>query len=200
MAVGIDLNSYTNISTCFAVTIYIYDENGFDQFFNFSDNDRPMYVTLSDGTILEHTALGQLLTISETQTELRATPQQISISISGIPYSNSATVLDTMFRGSKIYVWRQFKDSTTGALLGNPVGRFIGRIDSYSILDEMNAESHQGTVTINFTASSYISQLEKKTTGRYTNPVDQKKYYPNDLAFDRVPNLTNANFQFGAEI
>jgi DNA repair exonuclease SbcCD nuclease subunit len=43
-----------------------------------------------------------------------------------------------------------------------------------------------------------VELLNNKTSGRRTNPGDQKEWYPTDLSMDRVPGLANSNFNFGA--
>jgi hypothetical protein len=42
--------------------------------------------------------------------------------------------------------------------------------------------------------------IERRVTGRRTNPDDQKKFYPTDVSMDRVPTLVDANFNFGAPL
>jgi hypothetical protein len=46
--------------------------------------------------------------------------------------------------------------------------------------------------------ASVVDVLGKKTGGRKTNPESEKKFFPTDLAMDRVPTLENATFDFGA--
>jgi hypothetical protein len=55
-----------------------------------------------------------------------------------------------------------------------------------------------GTITIVLSATSVIELLNNKVTGRRTNPLDHKQFYPNDQSMDRVPALAKSNFNFGA--
>jgi hypothetical protein len=145
--------------------------------------------------------LGQLLSISDTASSLRATGQELTISISGVPDGNIADVLTTPIKGSSLTILRAFFDSTTGALLsiaGNPVGKFNGVISNYTIADDLGEGDRTGSLTITFVATNVVDLLNNKVTGRRTNPLDEKEFYPTDQSFDRVPSLAQSNFNFGA--
>jgi len=192
---ALDLSTYSSIANALFVKINTYDIDGLDEVITFSDHHKTLTL---DGTA--YTGLGQLLSITNTQSDLRITPQQISIGISGIPSSNITTVFDSQLKGSKITISRAIFNPTTGELLsitGNPAGRFIGLIDNFSITDEADISTKSGTVTIVFTCASIVGLLSRKSTGRETNPATQKSLYTGDVSFDRIPNLANANFNFG---
>jgi hypothetical protein len=55
-----------------------------------------------------------------------------------------------------------------------------------------------GTCTISFQCSTLIDLMSEKRAGRRTNPMDEKTFFPNDLAMDRVPTLAGSSFNFGA--
>jgi hypothetical protein len=42
--------------------------------------------------------------------------------------------------------------------------------------------------------------LQNKTSGRLTNPVSNKKFFPTDTCMDRVPGLQGTSFNFGAPL
>lgn len=192
---ALDLSNYSSLSSALFVKIETYTTAGVNQTITFSDYHKDITLNTTN-----YTGLGQLLTITDTQSDLRITPQSISIGISGIPSTNISTVFDTQFKGSKVSVLRGIFDPVTGeieSITGNPAGRFYGVIDNFSISDEMNSETHEATTTLVLVCSSIVGLLNRKTNGRETNPKVQKALYPGDLAMDRVPNLTNANFNFG---
>jgi len=66
------------------------------------------------------------------------------------------------------------------------------------IEDDLKEGSSKGTISIILLATSSIDLLNNKITGRRTNPLDQKQFYPNDLSMDRVFLIANSNFNFGA--
>jgi hypothetical protein len=146
-------------------------------------------------------ALGQLVAVTETTSNLRAAPEELSITIAGIPVTRITEILDNKIKGSRIEVLRAFFSTTTGELLninGNPTGKFKGIISNYIINDDLDEGDATGTISIVLTASSLVDQLNNKITGRRTNPLSHREFYPNDASMDRVPALAKSNFNFGA--
>lgn len=149
-----------------------------------------------------YTALGSLLGITNTRTEIRATNQQLTITLSGLPSSNLAMVQNSDLKGSAVTVHRALFNPVTGALLGttqtNPVIKFKGIITNFGIQESWNTNISNSTFTLSLQVQSVIGQLLTKTAGRRTNPNDEKKFFSSDVSFDRVPTITNANYNFGA--
>lgn len=148
-----------------------------------------------------YTGLGQLLAVSNSSSNLRASNQEMIMSISGIPSNNIPDILNHKIKGSKVSIYRAFFDPATGDFLnisGNPSGKFQGIINNYSIADDLEMGADTGTVTLTLTATSVVDMLNNKITGRRTNPTDEKVFFPNDLSMDRVPALIKSNFNFGA--
>jgi hypothetical protein len=191
---ALDLSAYTSIQTNLFVRI---DVAGY-QVLRFSDFSIP-YTINSES----YTALGQLLSITDSSSELRATPQNITIQISGIPSNNISDFLDSSHKvkGSPIKIYRAFFNPTTGQLLGvsgNPAQKFQGVISNFDVSDDLSMGSQTGTVAITLTATNIVEILNSKLTGRKTNPVDMKQFYPTDISMDHILALTNSNFNFGA--
>jgi hypothetical protein len=148
-----------------------------------------------------YTPLGNLLSVSESASELRINQSQLSISISGIPDTSIAEILDNRIKGSAIKVWRVYFDAVTGELLNvvdNPAGRFQGIVNNYSLEEEWNESGSSNTILL--TCSSSVDLLANKVSGRRTNPNDQRALYPDDVSMDRVLSLANSNFNFGAPV
>lgn len=188
----IDLSSYRSIQTNLFVKI-----------------DVPNYAVLAfsdyykaqtfSGT--NYQALGQLVSVTNSSSSLRATNEEITVTISGIPAGRVSEILDNKIKGSRIEVYRAFFNAETGELLnivGNPAGKFKGVISNYSISDDLGEGDDTGTVAIVLTATSVVDLLNNKVTGRRTNPLDHKEFYPGDASMDRVPALAKSNFNFGA--
>lgn len=184
---AIDLSSYRSIQTNLFVKLVI---PGYDTL-TFSDYHRNYTIS---GT--EYTGLGQLLSVSNTNDDLRAAPSELTLSISGIPSSNISDILDNKIKGSQCQVYRAFFDPTTGILLsivGNPAGKFQGVVSNYDISDDLEMGGSTGTITLTLNVTSVVELLQNKITGRRTNPAD----FPNG-DMDRVLPLQKSNFNFGA--
>jgi hypothetical protein len=151
------------------------------------------------GTLYQ--GIGQLLSVTDTTNNLRAAPEELTLTISGIPEGNIADVLNNKIKGSKLDIYRAFFNSETAELLsiaGNPAGKFRGVIANYSIVDDLEEGDSLGTFKIVLVATSVVDLLNNKVSGRRTNPIDQDALYPGDESFNRVPALAKANFNFGA--
>jgi hypothetical protein len=189
---SINLSAYRSIQTNLFVRL---DIPGY-QVLTFSDYHRDYNIA---GT--NYTGIGQLLAVTNTTNNLRAAPEDITISISSIPASNISAILDNKIKGSNIKIYRGFFDPTTGSLLavtGNPAGKFQGVVNNFDITDDLDVGDDTGTITLTLTCTSVVELLNNKITGRRTNPTDQKLFYPSDSSMDRVPSLAKSNFNFGA--
>lgn len=183
----IDLSSYRSIQTNLFVKLVI---PGYTTL-TFSDYHKNYTIA---GT--NYTGLGQLLAVGNTDDNLRATPSELSISISGIPSGNVSEIINNRIKGSECKVYRGFFDVNTGELLsivGNPAGKFQGIVSNYDIADDLDIGDDTGTVTLTLTVTSVVELLQNKINGRRTNPQD----FPNG-DMDRVLPLQKSNFNFGA--
>ncbi len=199
---AIDLTSYTSIETGLFVRIqvdeYSTTEGGpyTSEVLRFSDYIRPITI---DGE--SYTGLGRLLGISATSSDLTSSNSTVTISLSGIPNSSIAEIVNSKIKGSPVEVWRVLFNPVTGAELsiaGNPVGRFFGIVNNYSLDEEYDYDSRTASNRITMTCSSVIDVLDNKIAGRRTNPIDQKAFYPSDVSMDRVPNLKDSYYNWGA--
>lgn len=187
-----NLSSYKNIQANLFVTIDIPNY----AVLNFSDYHVPYTI---DG--ITYQALGQLVSISASHSNLRTTSEEVAIVISGIPANRITDIISAKVKGSKVKIQRAFFNPNSGALLeiaGNPMGKFQGIISNYDIADTLGMGGDTGELILTLTAVSFIDQLKGKIAGRKTNPVDQLRFYPNDHSMDRVPTVANSNFNFGA--
>jgi hypothetical protein len=165
----------------------------------FSDFDRP--ITLNSETYLP---LGGLIGITASSSELRTSANGMTITIAGVPNSAISEIYNSKLKGSRVVVYRYFFTSS-GAVISpgfggvvNPTGRFWGVVNNYTFNETYDVATRSASNTIILECASQIEVLGNKIAGRRTNPVDQQKLYPDDLCFNRVPSLTNSNFNFGA--
>ena len=148
-----------------------------------------------------YNGLGELISVSPTEDNLRATPANIEVVISGLPIATVQGALATDLKGSDIIISRAFFDADTGEALvlsENPAGKFLGIINNFSIENSLSMGDDTGSVTIILECSSILEYLQNKIAGRRTNPLDQRAYDSNDASMDRVPSLARSNFDFGA--
>jgi hypothetical protein len=145
--------------------------------------------------------LGKLMSISSSSSELRVSGGELIITLSGVPNSSIYEIVNSKIKGSPVRVYRGLFNAATGAFLsiaGNPIGRFNGFVNNYSLSEDYDNSTRTSSNTLVLTCTSVVDVLDNKIAGRKTNPSSQKKYYPNDLSMDRVPNLEKATFNFGA--
>lgn len=140
--------------------------------------------------------LGNLLATSDILDDITASNADMTISLSGIDQDAISLVLATPIKGSAVQVYRVFLDSATGQPLPNQIYlRYDGYVTSFSINE--NLGSGDDSQTVGIVCASTNSLLESQTTGRYTRPSDQKRFYPGDISMDRVVSLNRTTFDFG---
>lgn len=198
----INLSSYTAIETGLFVRIEV-------DYYKTSAGATPTSTVLrfSDyrGTVTidgeSYVGLGRLLNITPTVSELRGTTGSVTVTISGIPNTSIAEIVNSRMKGCPIKIYRVVFDPVTGtqlAITGNPAGRFFGIVSNYTLEEDYSVDERRSTNTIAMICTSNMEFLDNKVTGRKTNPSSMKQFYPSDESFDRVPSLVGANFNFGA--
>ncbi len=198
----IDLSSYTNIASGLFVKIECSyykatpASSPSTEIFRFSDQLNVWQLGGED-----YYGLGKLLSISETVSEIRGSNNEVSISVSGIPNTSIAEIINSRIKGSTVSIYRVIFDVSTHQPLsidGNPAGRFFGLVNNYSLSEEYDIDARSASNTITFICSGILDVLANTTKGRRTNPQDQKSYYATDVSMDRVPTLVGTYFDFGA--
>jgi hypothetical protein len=199
---AINLSSYSAIETGLFVRIdvaYYKASSGAtptSEILRFSDYKATVTI---DGE--SYVGLGGLVGISSTTSELRSSTGSLTITISGIPNTSIAEIVNSRLKGSPIKVYRVVFDPTTGtqlAITGNPAGRFFGIVSNYTLDEDYDIEARSSSNTIALECASTSEFLNNKVTGRKTNPKSMKSFYSTDLSMDRVPTLVGTNFNFGA--
>jgi len=152
-------------------------------------------------------ALGHFLNFSDIQNDLRITNANLGISLSGIPKDAGEAglgsynsfiqlILNENIKGSKVEIYRAFFDLNTLAIADVSL-RFKGYISNYSITDSRDENTQVESYTVAVNCSSIHAVLEKRISGRRTNPTDQRSLYANDTGMDRVIQISNTSFDFG---
>jgi hypothetical protein len=165
-----------------------------------SFSDRLEHITINS---IDYVGLGSLLGVTDSSTELQATGTQLTISLSGIPNSAISEIVNSKIKGCPVKIMRGFFDATANTLLPlptNPLIKFIGYVDNYSLEEEWHYETRSSSNTLVITCSNKSDMLSKKVVGRKTNSASMKKYYPNDISFDKVSVLSKSYFDFGKKL
>jgi hypothetical protein len=155
--------------------------------------------TTIDGEV--YSALGKLIGISQSRSELRVSSQEVTITIAGIPNVDLSEMIYSKIKGSPVRIYRLFSDAETGtalAITGNPAVRYRGFVNNWSVEEEFDPETRSSSNVIILQCASTVDVLQNKYAGRKTNPESMQKFYATDTSFDRVPTLENATFDFGA--
>lgn len=193
----INLDSYTALRSALFVRIQI-DEyrtspsaSYVNEVLNFSDHNANYVI---NGETYQN--IGNLLNISSSTSELRATPDNITIGIAGIPLASVSEIIHSKIKSAPVTIYRGYF-TTAGTLIGSIQGYFTGFIDNYSLSEDIDFVAKNGTISIQLECTSNLGILSNKIAGRRTNPISMKKYYSTDTSFDNVPALENTTFMFG---
>lgn len=188
----LNLTSYKSIESNLFVKITLPSSN-----LLFSDR---LVSTVINGDT--YVGLGKLLTITSSTSELRSSSGELVIGISGVPDTSITDILAANIKGNPIKVSRGLFNPTTGAFLsavaGNPVNRFVGYVNNLALEEEYDVDARTSSNTVLLTCASTVDIMNNKISGRKTNPSSEKRFFPNDISMDRVPNLESSYFDFGA--
>tara|TARA_R110000824_G_scaffold116007_4_gene267280 strand:+ start:585 stop:1169 length:585 start_codon:yes stop_codon:yes gene_type:complete len=182
-----DLSSYTHLGSALFVEIDIPSYS----VLRFSDYYKPYSIGGNS-----FGSLGSLLSISPNKSELRATKHDLSVGITGIPSANLSAALDANIKGSTVIIYRGFYNPTTEVFVATPTKKFEGLVNNVGFQESFTGDKSDFSIT--FVCTSLLGILLSQSAGRRTNPVDMKRFYSTDTSFDRVPEIRNSNFNFGA--
>lgn len=147
------------------------------------------------------TNLGALLNVGDVQRDIKATSDDMSIQLTGIDPASIALILSNDIKGSLVEVWRGFFDANN-QIITTPTTQFFKRyqgiINSVSITEDFNSELRQRIATCSIACSSMRRVLENRLSGVRTNKSNWQFIYPNDTSMNRVTEISNTYFDFGA--
>lgn len=195
----IDLDNFVAVRTALFVRIDVekYAVSPGSAFVNqvlaFSDHVQPFVI--DDQTYLN---LGNLLNITASQNELRTSANTVTITLSGIPNSAIAEIVNSQIKSAPVSILRGYFNSTTTQQIGTVQGRFRGFVNNFSLQEDYDVDQRTASNTLVLQCSSSIDVLSRKHSGRRTNPESQRRYFADDASMDRVPTLEKTTFDFGA--
>jgi hypothetical protein len=145
--------------------------------------------------------LGALLSVGDVQRDIKATSDDMTIALTGIDSANIALILSNDIKGSLVEVWRGFFDSNN-QIITTPTTQFFKRyqgiINSVSITEDFNTEARTRIATCSISCSSMRRVLENRLSGVKTNQNNWQFIYPSDTSMNRVAQIANTYFDFGA--
>ena len=146
-------------------------------------------------------ALGVLIKVGDTQRDIKSTANESTFTLVGIDTAALGWVLGNQIKGSQIEAWKGFF-GTDGALLttggqGGLYQFFNGYINSFAIDETWMEEVRSFVGVITVAASSIQLILKNRTAGRFTNDNNWQFFSAGDTSMDRVPFITNINYNFG---
>ena len=146
------------------------------------------------------TNLGILLSVGNVQQDIKATSNDMTVSLTGINPAMVSLILGTNIKGSLVEIWRGFFDSNN-QIITTPTTQFIKRyqgiINNISIKEDWNEEIRSRVATCSLSCSSMRRILENRISGVKTNTKSWQFVYPNDTSMDRVAQIANTYFDFG---
>lgn len=146
------------------------------------------------------TNLGALLGVGDVQRDIKATSDDMTISLTGIDPSWVGVILGTYIKGSTIEVWRGFLDSNN-QIITTPTQQFFKRyqgiINNVSISENFDSEARTRIATCSVSCSSMRRILENRMSGVKTNQQSWQFFYPSDTSMNRVATIANTYFDFG---
>jgi hypothetical protein len=125
----------------------------------------------------------------------------MTIQLTGINPTNVALILSSDIKGSLVEVWRGFFDSNN-QIITTPTTQFFKRyqgiINSVSITEDFNSEARTRIATCSISCSSMRRVLENRLSGVKTNQNNWQFIYSGDTSMNRVSEISNTFFDFGA--
>ena len=194
------LNDYTHIRTAIYVKMEIAEYWNGSEFeyetIAFSDD----FTDLVFGGVL-YTALGSLMDVTSTFSDLESTSDTVTIVLTGIPNRSIEEIVKSKIKSAPVTIYRGFFNQDGSVITDldfpNPLQRFEGYVNNYSLQEDWDSETRTASNTISIEVGSKIDVIQRKVSGRKTNPVNLGRYYPSDKSFDNVPALVDQKVNFG---
>lgn len=146
------------------------------------------------------TNLGALLGVGDVQRDIKATSDDMTISLTGIDPSWVSVILGTYIKGSTVEVWRGFLDSNN-QIITTPTQQFFKRyqgiINNVSITENFDSQARIRVATCSVSCSSMRRILENRMSGVKTNQQSWQFFYSGDASMNRVATIANMYFDFG---
>jgi len=153
-----------------------------------------------DGTA--YVDLGSLMSVGDVQRDIKATSDDMTISLTGLNPDNISIILSADVKGSVVEIWRGFLDSNN-QIITTPTLQFFKRyqgiINNVSITETYDEMARLRIATCSISCSSMRRILENRISGVKTNVVTWQSFYTGDTSMSRVAAIQSTYFDFGAK-
>jgi len=147
------------------------------------------------------TNLGSLLNLGDIQRDIKATSDDLVISLTGVDSQNIAIILSNDIKGSQVQVWRGFLDENN-QIIQTPTQQFFKRyqgiVANVSIQEDWNEEYRTRVATCTISCSSMRQILQNRVAGIKTNQTTWQILNPGDTSMNRTAVIASTYFDFGA--
>lgn len=134
---------------------------------------------------LTWTGVGGFLGFSSVQESSDVSAGTTELTLSGVDQSVLAVLLSQFYVGRSAKIWRAHLNSSTGAIIADPVLLFSGYMNGgYTVRDVRAVEGH-GICTIAFRCTDQLARLEERR-GFQTNETSHQAVFPGDRFFQHV--------------
>lgn len=132
-----------------------------------------------------YTALGHFLGFSDIEETDDLTVASLTAQLSGVDQSLIAAVLQESYIDRTLKIYKGLMNSGN-AVIASPVLIFEGRMDSPVIEEDPDG----GSCVLAVSATNAWIDFER-LSGRHTNTEEQQLFFPGDLGFEYVSELTS---------
>jgi hypothetical protein len=123
-------------------------------------------------------AVGHFLGFDGIEETAEVKTSVVKVSLSGVDQTWIARMLSRQYLGRTLVIYKGFLDTSTDALLVDPVAIVQGPMDA----PEIDEDPSGGTCIVTVGVTSLGADFDSPT-GRHTNLVEQQVYFPADTAF-----------------
>jgi hypothetical protein len=144
-----------------------------------------------------HTYLanGDPLGFSGLQESAEMRVAEVMVQLSAVDQTMLAIFAAANWIDRRILIYKMFFDQSNEALMVDPVAIHDGRMDEPALAEDPDS----GTSVLTVTSRDQFSDFDR-LSGRHTNSVEQKLFFPSDTGFDLVTQIAGkqASLQWGA--
>lgn len=150
---------------------------------------------------MSFTNLGSLLNLGDIQRDIKATSDDLVVSLTGIDSQNIAIILSNDIKGSQVQVWRGFLDANN-QIIETPTQQFFKRyqgiVANVSIQEDWNEQFRTRVATCTISCSSMRQILQNRVSGIKTNQTTWQILNPDDTSMNRTAVIASTYFDFGS--
>lgn len=150
---------------------------------------------------ISFTNVGTLLSVGDIPQDIKATSDDITLSLTGIDPTYINLFLSANIKGSLVEIWRGFFDANN-QIITTPTLQFFKRyqgiVNNVSIGEDIDVEAPMRVATCSLSCTSMREVLRNRIAALRTNKISWQVFYPGDASMNRVASISNQYFDFGS--